>query len=155
MDQQHANSLGQFAGPTSLGLWVEHLGWQAAPAILVPAALVGLAWAFADFRRAVHTLHRRCRSWEFKSPRPKFLLDAWTIAEFVGHKPVDQVRLADPSEQWPDGNVKIGDKVENVEATIAIMSAQSRRRTRTGPQRALAPWESQSAQFCHELASGV
>jgi hypothetical protein len=75
----------------------------------------------ADFRRAVHTLHRRCRSWEFKSPRRGFLLDAWTIAEFVAHKPVDQVRLADPSEQWPDGYVKIGGKVENVEATIALM----------------------------------
>jgi hypothetical protein len=73
------------------------------------------------FRRAVHALHRRCRSWEFKSPRPKFLLDAWTIAEFVEHKPVDQVRLADPSEQWPDGYVTIGDKVENIEATIAVM----------------------------------
>jgi MFS transporter, DHA1 family, inner membrane transport protein len=28
---QQASSLGQFAGPASLGLWVEHLGWPAAP----------------------------------------------------------------------------------------------------------------------------
>ena len=38
---QQASSLGQFAGPLVLGLWVEHLGWQAAPAILAPAALPG------------------------------------------------------------------------------------------------------------------
>ena len=44
---QQASSLGQFAGPASLGLWVEHFGWQAAPAILAPAALLGLACAFA------------------------------------------------------------------------------------------------------------
>jgi MFS family permease len=44
---QQASSLGQFAGPASLGLWVEHFGWQAAPAILTPAALLGLASAFA------------------------------------------------------------------------------------------------------------
>jgi hypothetical protein len=44
---QQASSLGQFAGPASLGLWVEHFGWQAAPAILAPVALLGLACAFA------------------------------------------------------------------------------------------------------------
>jgi DHA1 family inner membrane transport protein len=44
---QQASSLGQFAGPVVLGLWVEHLGWHAAPAILAPAALFGLATAFA------------------------------------------------------------------------------------------------------------
>jgi len=43
---QQASSLGQFAGPVVLGLWVEHLGWHAAPAILAPAALFGLASAF-------------------------------------------------------------------------------------------------------------
>jgi hypothetical protein len=30
---QQASSLGQFAGPAALGLWVEHLGWPAAPVI--------------------------------------------------------------------------------------------------------------------------
>ena len=44
---QQASSLGQFAGPASLGLWVEHLGWQAAPTMLAPAALLGLGCAFA------------------------------------------------------------------------------------------------------------
>jgi hypothetical protein len=73
----------------------------------------------SDFWLAVHRLHKRCRSWEFRGPDRKFLLDAWTLAELVRHKPVDQVRLADPSEQWPDGYVQIGGKIENVEVTAA------------------------------------
>ncbi len=55
---QQASSLGQFAGPASLGLWVEHFGWQAAPAIVAPAALVGLACAFA-IRRILATAEHR------------------------------------------------------------------------------------------------
>jgi predicted MFS family arabinose efflux permease len=43
---QQASSLGQFAGPAVLGLWVESFGWTAAPAILAPAALCGLTSAF-------------------------------------------------------------------------------------------------------------
>ena len=74
-----------------------------------------------DFRRAVHCFHKRCHSREFKSPQRKFLLDAWTIAEFVRYKAVDQVWLAGPSERWPDGYVKIGQTYENIEATIALM----------------------------------
>jgi MFS family permease len=42
---QQASNLGQFAGPVALGLWVDHLGWQAAPAIVAPVALCGLAAA--------------------------------------------------------------------------------------------------------------
>ncbi|HYS90405.1 MAG TPA: MFS transporter [Bradyrhizobium sp.] len=55
---QQASSLGQFAGPASLGLWVEHFGWQAAPAILAPAALLGLACAFAIRRILAAAEHR-------------------------------------------------------------------------------------------------
>jgi predicted MFS family arabinose efflux permease len=44
---QQASNLGQFAGPLVLGLWVEHLGWSAVPSIVAPAALLGLAAAFA------------------------------------------------------------------------------------------------------------
>jgi MFS family permease len=58
---QQASSLGQFAGPASLGLWVEHLGWPAAPAILAPAALLGLACAFA-LRRILASAEQRGRS---------------------------------------------------------------------------------------------
>jgi predicted MFS family arabinose efflux permease len=42
---QQASNLGQFAGPVTLGLWVEHFGWHAVPAIATPAALLGLAAA--------------------------------------------------------------------------------------------------------------
>jgi predicted MFS family arabinose efflux permease/uncharacterized protein YjiS (DUF1127 family) len=43
---QQASNLGQFAGPVVLGLWVEHLDWSAAPLIVAPVALLGLAAAF-------------------------------------------------------------------------------------------------------------
>jgi len=52
---QQASNLGQFAGPVVLGLWVQHLGWDAAPAILAPLALLGLAAAFAVRRSLVVT----------------------------------------------------------------------------------------------------
>jgi MFS family permease len=42
---QQASNLGQFAGPVVLGVWVDHLGWHAAPAIVAPVALCGLASA--------------------------------------------------------------------------------------------------------------
>jgi dipeptide/tripeptide permease len=51
---QQASNLGQFAGPVVLGLRVEHLGWQAAPAILAPAALAGLVAALV-LRRILNT----------------------------------------------------------------------------------------------------
>jgi MFS transporter, DHA1 family, inner membrane transport protein len=51
---QQASNLGQFAGPVVLGLWVEHLGWQFAPAIVAPAALTGLASALV-LRRILNT----------------------------------------------------------------------------------------------------
>jgi hypothetical protein len=75
----------------------------------------------ADFRQAVGNLLRRCRSSEiFQNPRLKFLLDAWTLARFVEHKPVDRVRLGGPTNRWPDGYVQIGRRSENVEVTIAL-----------------------------------
>jgi MFS family permease len=44
---QQASNLGQFTGPVVLGLWVGHLGWHAAPLVVAPVALLGLAAAFA------------------------------------------------------------------------------------------------------------
>jgi hypothetical protein len=73
-----------------------------------------------DFRRAVHNLFQRCRGPEFKKPE-QFLLNAWTLARFVRHKPVGEIRLAVPSVQWPDGYVKIDRTIENVEVTSAMM----------------------------------
>lgn len=51
---QQTSSLGQFAGPAVLGLWVESFGWPAAPGLLAPAALVGLVSAFV-LRRLLNT----------------------------------------------------------------------------------------------------
>jgi hypothetical protein len=74
-----------------------------------------------DFREVVHRLCKRARSSRFfNDPQYVFLRDAWVIAEFVHHQPVDQVRLANRSEQWPDGYVRIGGNIENVEVTIAL-----------------------------------
>jgi hypothetical protein len=88
----------------------------------------------AVFRRAVEALCKRCTSADwFNRPDLKFLHDAFVIASLVHHRSVDQVRLAVPSDQWPDGHVRIGDKVHNVEVTsasdgrpLSIRSAPSR-----------------------------
>jgi hypothetical protein len=78
-----------------------------------------------EFRQVVVDIHKRCRSSQiFTNPRLKFLLDAWSLAEFVRHKLVDQVRLAGPREQWPDGYVQIGQRIENVEITIALTAGR-------------------------------
>jgi predicted MFS family arabinose efflux permease len=55
---QQASNLGQFAGPVVLGLWIDHLGWQAAPAIVAPVALVGLACALVLRRILASSEHR-------------------------------------------------------------------------------------------------
>lgn len=55
---QQASNLGQFAGPVALGLWVERLGWQAAPAIVAPVALIGFASALL-LRRTLAIDQRR------------------------------------------------------------------------------------------------
>jgi hypothetical protein len=79
----------------------------------------------ADFRQAADNLMKRCRPSEiFQNPRLKFLLDAWTLAIFVGHKPVDRVRLAAASDRWPDGYVQIGQRTKNVEVTIALTAGR-------------------------------
>src|SRR5712672_1620358 len=65
---QQASSLGQFVGPASLGLWVEHFGWQAAPAMLAPVALLGLACAFA-LRRIFASAEQRGRGERQAAPR--------------------------------------------------------------------------------------
>jgi hypothetical protein len=72
------------------------------------------------FQEIVDSLHERCPSREFKRPDTKFLLDAWILAEFVLHKDVDEVRLAPVSDQWPDGYLRIGGEIKNVEVTIAL-----------------------------------
>jgi hypothetical protein len=73
-----------------------------------------------DFQRTVKALHTGCRSGDiFNNPRLKFLLDAWILAELTLRQPVDLVRLTCPNEQWPDGQIRIGTTIENVEVTSA------------------------------------
>jgi predicted MFS family arabinose efflux permease len=42
---QQASNLGQFAGPTALGWFIDQFGWSAAPVMTVPVAVFGLATA--------------------------------------------------------------------------------------------------------------
>jgi len=70
------------------------------------------------FIRTTEELCRRCTSEDwFNRPHLKFLHDAYVLAEFVRLTLVDQVRLATASEQWPDGQVRAGDKTHNIEVT--------------------------------------
>jgi hypothetical protein len=54
----------------------------------------------------------------FNRPHLKFLHGAYVLAEFVGLIPVERVRLASASEQWPDGYVKLSGKTHNIEVTM-------------------------------------
>jgi hypothetical protein len=76
-----------------------------------------------DFRAVVKALHRRTTSKVlFNNPRQKFLLDAWTLAEFaIRLKSADRAWLSGPGDQWPDGYVRVGGATKNVEVTIADM----------------------------------
>jgi len=42
---QQASNLGQFAGPTALGWFIDQFGWSAAPVMTVPVAVFGLVTA--------------------------------------------------------------------------------------------------------------
>jgi hypothetical protein len=81
------------------------------------------AWHLPSaFGNAVCKFHKRCRSREiFNDPGLSFLLDAWSLAEFARRKgDIDQVRMADPNEQWPDGYILVQGEVHNVEVTTAL-----------------------------------
>ncbi len=71
-----------------------------------------------DFANATKALCDRCGSEDwFNRPHLKFLHDAYVLAELVSLTPLDSVRLAGPSEQWPDGHVKVSGKTHNIEVT--------------------------------------
>jgi predicted MFS family arabinose efflux permease len=48
---QQASNLGQFIGPVATGSVVAHFGWPAAPLVLVPGSIAGIAVAFAIRRK--------------------------------------------------------------------------------------------------------
>jgi hypothetical protein len=77
-------------------------------AFQAPAAFAALTNALCD----------RCGSEDwFNRPYLKFLHDAYVLAEFVTLAPVESVRLAGASEQWPDGYVRVSGKSHNIEIT--------------------------------------
>jgi len=59
---QQASNLGQFAGPTALGWFVDQFGWSAAPIMTVPVALFGLATAALVRNGSCSTKEERQRS---------------------------------------------------------------------------------------------
>jgi hypothetical protein len=70
------------------------------------------------FAKATKALCARCGSEEwFNRPHLRFLHDAYVLAEFAELMAVDCVRLAPPSEQWPDGYLKIDGKTHSIEVT--------------------------------------
>lgn len=73
----------------------------------------------SDFHSAVEALHQRAPSkFLFNNPRLKFLIDAWTLAEFALRlRTVERVRLAGIKDGWPDGYVRTGGTTKNVEVT--------------------------------------
>jgi hypothetical protein len=70
------------------------------------------------FKAAVDAVCARCvsRDW-FNRPQLKFLHDAFVLARFARHQRVDEVCLAEPSAQWPDGFVRVAGKTHNIEVT--------------------------------------
>jgi hypothetical protein len=86
----------------------------------IEAARLSLArWQIPDaFKAEVDALCARCvsKNW-FNRPQLKFLHDAFVLARFARHRRVDEVRLAEPSAQWPDGFVRIAGKTHNIEVT--------------------------------------
>jgi hypothetical protein len=71
-----------------------------------------------EFSQITESLCARCQSPEwFNNPHLKYLHDAYVLAHFAQAHAFDLVRLAGPSEQWPDGYAKLGARVHNVEIT--------------------------------------
>jgi hypothetical protein len=73
-----------------------------------PGDLIAVTKALSD--------HCASEDW-FNRPYLKFLHDAYVLAEFATLMPIERVRLASPSEQWPDGYVKVSGRTHNIEIT--------------------------------------
>jgi hypothetical protein len=71
-----------------------------------------------DFSNTTLAMCKRCLSRDyFNRPRLKFLHDAYVLAKFARLKGADSVRLATPSDQWPDGFIKFQGETFNIEVT--------------------------------------
>jgi hypothetical protein len=73
----------------------------------------------ATFNDTTRAMCSRCHPRDFfNQPQLKFLHDAHVLAEFAQQlKEVEAVRLASATDQWPDGFVRIGDEIHNIEVT--------------------------------------
>lgn len=86
----------------------------------IQAARVRLSrWQYAEaFHADTEALRKRCAPPDyFLQSRLKFLHDARVLAKFARLQSVDQVRLADHNENWPDGRVVIQHRQFNIEVT--------------------------------------
>lgn len=62
----------------------------------------------------------------FKSPAWGFWRDAWALGRFAPLIGADQLQLTAPSEQYPDGRVRLGSEILDVEVTEAMMPGRKR-----------------------------
>jgi hypothetical protein len=70
------------------------------------------------FKAITDALCARCDSKDwFNNPHLKFLHDAFVLARFARAQEAESVYLSGPSEQWPDGVVRLNGKERNVEVT--------------------------------------
>jgi hypothetical protein len=71
-----------------------------------------------DFSKTTLSMCRRCLSRDyFNRPKLNFLHDAYVLAKFAKLRGAESVRLAAPSDQWPDGFIKLRGRIHNIEVT--------------------------------------
>ena len=71
-----------------------------------------------DFSDAALAMCKRCLSGDyFNQPKLKFLHDAYVLAKFARLGGADSVRLAAPSDQWPDGFINLRGETYKIEIT--------------------------------------
>ncbi len=71
-----------------------------------------------DIKKMTDALCWRCQSSDyFNRPQLNFLQDAYVLAKFARLKEAESVRLAAPSERWPDGLMKLEGQIYNIEVT--------------------------------------
>ena len=80
----------------------------------------------AEFIELVEKWEAQTPSKVFLGGPGGFLREAWVLAKFVEQFAVERVRLADPSEQWPDGYIEIRGATKSVEIT-EVMELTRRR----------------------------
>jgi hypothetical protein len=71
-----------------------------------------------DFSNTTLAMSKRCLAEDyFNRPRLKFLREAYVLAKFAKLKEVESVRLAPPSDRWPDGFIELQSQIHNIEVT--------------------------------------